>query len=114
MDLKQAELALDDLERRPHVGRLQSDVRAAEDFVARRHFDEQFRHSGDRHVALAGRGDVRRSLWLHAVDEGVGAKLNIHASAHGDAERGDQFRMRIADGADAEVVADDFGRAWNA
>ena len=114
MDLEEAELALDDLERRPHIGRLQSDVCAPENFVAWRHFDEQFRHSRDRHVALASRSDVRRSLGLHAVDEGVGAKLKIHASAHGDAERGDQFRMRIADSADAEVIADDLGRAWDA
>ncbi len=81
MDLEQAEFALDDLQRRPHVGRLQRDVRAAKNLVARRDLDEQLGHARDRNVALAGRGDMGRRLRLHAVDEGVGAKLKVHRSS---------------------------------
>ena len=97
MDLEEAEFALDDLQRWPHVGGLQRDVGATKDFVARRDFDEQLRHAGDRHVALTGRGDMRRRLRLHAVDERVGAKLKVHRLAHCNAKGRDQFGMRVAD-----------------
>ena len=78
MDLEQAEFALNDLQRGPHVRRLQRHVGTAENLVAGSHFDVQLGHAGDGHVALAGRRHVRRRLRLHAVDEGIGSKLEVH------------------------------------
>ena len=69
--LEQAELALDVLRRRPHVGRLERDVHQPEGLVGRRHLDPELRHAGDGHVALHRRSDVGRELRLHVVDVGV-------------------------------------------
>ena len=69
--LEQAELALDVLRRRPHVGRLERDVHEPEGLVGRRHLDPELRHAGHGHVALDRRSDVGRELRLHVVDVGV-------------------------------------------
>ena len=78
MNFEQAEFALNDLQRGPHICSLQRHVGTAENLVARSHLDVQLGHAGDGHVALAGGRHVRRRLRLHAVDEGIGSKLEVH------------------------------------
>jgi hypothetical protein len=80
VDLQQAELALDDLQRRSHPGGLERDVRGPEHLVARGHLDVELGHAGQGDVAGAGRRDVRRALRLHPVDERVGPQRGGHGA----------------------------------
>src|ERR1700722_11377835 len=53
-------------------------------------------------------------LGLHTVDEGVGAKLEIHGLAHSDAEGRDEFGVGVTNRGDAEVATDHLRRAGDA
>ena len=81
VQLEETVLALDDLERRADVRRLESDVGHPEHLVSGGHLDEELGHAGERDVALRRGRDVGRALGLEPVDEGVGPQRHVaHAT----------------------------------
>ena len=103
MDFQQAKFTLHHLQRGLDIGRLQSDIGAAENFIAGCHFNVQLGHASDRHISLASGGYVGGRLRLHAVDKGIGSKLKGHL-AHRNSKRGYEFGMVVGLHRPAEIV----------